>query len=580
MSLSRRELLKLISLASIAGLGSKSVFAERLLPSDPYEIPRFGNVRLLHLTDTHAQLLPIHFREPNVNLGIGGATGKVPHLVGSAFLEHFGIAPDSVGASAFSYLRFEEAAHRYGKVGGFAHLRTLVKQLRAAVGDGNSLLLDGGDTWQGSATALWTRGQDMVDACKLLGVECMVGHWEFTYGEERVKELVENDLKGHIDFLAQNLQDQEFGDPIFKPFVIKEVGGHRVAVIGQAFPYTTIANPSYKVPHWSFGIHEEHLQTVVEEARGQGAEVVVLLSHNGMDVDLKMASRLRGLHVILGGHTHDGIPAPVLVDNPGGKTLVINSGSQGKFLSVLDLEVKGGTVADYHYRLLPVFSNLLAPDPEMTALIDQARKPWLGRLQERIAITETTLYRRGNFNGTFDQVIVDALMAIKGADAALSPGFRWGTTVLAGEEITFEQVMDQTAITYPKVTLNRLTGERIHAIMEDVCDNLFHKDPYYQQGGDMVRTGGIDYVLDPNETIGKRITEIRIGGRPLEEKKEYLVAGWASVNEQPDDLDDIWDVVARYLREKKTLRIERVNTPMLKNVRGNPGIADYLGQTL
>ncbi|CAK0760908.1 S-sulfosulfanyl-L-cysteine sulfohydrolase [Gammaproteobacteria bacterium] len=577
MSLSRRELLKLMGLAGIAGLGGRSVFAERLQPSDPYEIPRFGNVRLLHFTDAHAQLLPVYFREPNVNLGVGGAFGKVPHLVGAAFLEHFGISQDSFGASALSYLRFEETAHRYGKVGGFAHLCTLVKQLRAVVGDGNSLLLDGGDTWQGSATALWTQGQDMVDACKLLGVDCMVGHWEFTYGEERVKQLVEHDLKGRIDFLAQNLQDQEFGDLIFPPFVIKEVGGHRVAIIGQAFPYTSIANPAYKVAHWSFGIREEHLQATIDEARSQGAEVVVLLSHNGMDVDLKMASRVRGLHAILGGHTHDGIPAPVLMDNPGGKTLVINSGSQGKFLSVLDLEVKGATVVDYRYRLLPVFSNLLAPDPGMTALIDQVRKPWLNRLQERIATTETTLYRRGNFNGTFDQLIVDALMAVKGADVALSPGFRWGTTVLAGEEITFEQVMAQTAITYPKVTLSRITGEQLHATLEDICDNLFHKDPYYQQGGDMVRVGGINYVLDPNETIGKRITEIQIGNRPLEAKREYLVAGWASIKEQPDDLDDIWDVVVRYLREKNTVRIERVNTPILKNVRGNPGIADYSG---
>lgn len=578
MSLSRRELIQLIGLASIAKVSSRSVFAEHLQPADPYEVPRFGSVRLLHLTDTHAQLLPIHFREPNVNLGVGGMAGKVPHLVGNAFLEHFGITPDNFGASAFTYLRFEEAARRYGKVGGFAHLSTLVKKLRAMVGDGNSLLLDGGDTWQGSATALWTQGQDMVDACKLLGVDCMVGHWEFTHGEERVKELVENDLKGHIDFLAHNIQDLEFGDQIFKPFVIKEVGGHRVAIIGQAFPYTTIANPAYKIPHWSFGIQEQHLQEMVDEVHDQGAEVVVLLSHNGMDVDLKLASRLRGIHVILGGHTHDGIPAPIIVNNSGGKTLVINSGSQGKFLSVLDLEIKGGTVSDYHYRLLPIFSNLLSPDPEMTALIDKIRAPWSNQLQERIATTETTLYRRGNFNGTFDQVIVDALMAIKGADAAFSPGFRWGTTVLAGEEITLERVMDQTAITYPKVTLTRMTGERIHVILEDVCDNLFHKDPYYQQGGDMVRVGGIDYVLDPNETMGKRITEIKIKDRPIEPKREYLVAGWASVNQQPDDLDDVWTVVTRYLREKKTLRIERVNTPMLKNVRSNPGISDYLNQ--
>ena len=580
MSLSRRELLRLIGLAGMSGFGMRSVFAERLHPADPYETPRFGNVRLLHITDTHAQLLPVHFREPNVNLGLGSAVGMAPHLVGAALLQHFGISPDSFGASALTYLHFEEAAARFGKVGGFAYLRTLIKALRAAAGDGNSLLLDGGDTWQGSATALWTQGQDMVDACKLLGVDCMVGHWEFTYGEERVKQLVANDLKDRIEFLAHNIQDQEFGDPLFKPYVIREVGGQRVAVIGQAFPYTSIANPAYKVPHWSFGIHEENLQTMIDQVRSQGAQVVVLLSHNGMDVDLKMANRLRGLHVILGGHTHDGVPAPILVNNPGGKTLVINSGSQGKFLSVLDLSVKNKDVVDYRFRLLPVFANLLSPDKEMAALIDKTRQPWLGRLQERLAITETTLYRRGNFNGTFDQIIVDALMTMKGADVAFSPGFRWGTTVLAGEEISFEQVMAQTAITYPKVTLTRLRGEQIHSVMEDVCDNLFHQDPYYQQGGDMMRVGGLDYVLNPRETIGKRITEIRIGNRPMEEKREYLVAGWASVNEQPDNLEDIWDIVARYLREKKTVRIARVNTPTLKGVRGNPGIADYLGKIL
>ena len=580
MSLSRRELLRLMGMAGIAGFGIRSAFADPRHPSDPYETPRFGSVRLLHITDTHAQLLPVYFREPNVNLGVGTAIGKVPHLVGDAFLNYFGIRPDHFGAAALTYLRFEEAAHQYGKVGGFAHLRTLVRALRAAVGDGNSLLLDGGDTWQGSATSLWTRGQDMVDASKLLGVDCMVGHWEFTYGEERVQQLVANDLKDRIDFLAHNIQDKEFGDPIFKPFVIKEVAGQRVAIIGQAFPYTSIANPAYKVPHWSFGIHEENLQSIIETVRNQGAEVIVLLSHNGMDVDLKMASRLRGLHVILGGHTHDGIPAPILVNNPGGKTLVINSGSQGKFLSVLDLAVKDRTVVDYRYRLLPVFANLLAPDPEMATLIDKIRAPWTGRLQERLATTETTLYRRGNFNGTFDQVIVEALMTVKGAEVAFSPGFRWGTTVLAGEAITFEHVMDQTAITYPKVTLSRLTGAQIHAIMEDVCDNLFHQDPYYQQGGDMMRVGGLDYVLNPSETIGKRITEIRIGNRPMEEKREYLVAGWASVNEQPDTLEDIWEVVAQYLREKKTIRVDHVNTPTLKNVRGNPGIADYLGRMI
>lgn len=578
MSLSRREFMRIMGLAGVAGFGSRSIWSREA--SDPYEAAPFGQVRLLHFTDCHAQLLPVHFREPNVNLGIGASARKPPHLVGEVFLQHFGVPTGTANAHAFSYLGFEEAARRYGKVGGFAHLSTLVQRLKNEVGDGNSLLLDGGDTWQGSATALWTKGQDMVDACKLLGVNCMVGHWEFTYGEKRVKELVFNDLSGHIDFLAHNIQDQEFGDPIFRPFVLKQVGGHKVAVIGQAFPYTPIANPAYLIPSWSFGIQDGHLQATVDKARAQGAEVVVVLSHNGMDVDLQMASRVRGVDVILGGHTHDGIPAPILVENGSGKTLVVNSGSQGKFLSVLDFEVKDKKVTDYRYRLLPVFSNLIPADPTMSAFIEQLRRPWLDQLRTPLATTETTLYRRGNFNGTFDQVIVDALMTMKGADVAFSPGFRWGTTVLAGEEITFEHVMAQTAITYPKVTLNRMTGRRIHEILEDVCDNLFHRDPYYQQGGDMVRVGGLDYVLDPTQNIGQRISEIQIKGKPLEEKREYLVAGWASVQEQPENLDDIWDVVSRYLREKKHLRIERVNTPKLKNVQGNPGIAQYSGQIL
>jgi sulfur-oxidizing protein SoxB len=580
MSLSRREFVRLLGLAGAAGLLPRSVLAARKQPSDLYEVPKFGSVRLLHFTDCHAQLLPVYFREPNVNLGIGQAKGRAPHVVGKAFLEHFGIPGGGARAHAFTYLDFVEGCRRYGKVGGFAHLATLVKKLRAEAGDGNSLLLDGGDTWQGSGTAYWTKGQDMVDACKLLGVDCMTGHWEFTYGEERVREIVENELDGHMDFLCHNVVDSEFEEPVFEPYAIKDVGGHKVAVIGQAFPYTPIANPRYKIPNWSFGIRDEHAQEMVDEARDQGAEVVVLLSHNGMDVDLKMASRVTGLDAILGGHTHDGMPSPTVVENPGGKTLVTNAGSQGKFLGVLDFEVKNKGVSDFRYRLLPVFSNLLEPDAEMAAFVEQVRKPYLGKLNEKLAVADQALYRRGNFNGSFDQVIVDALMKVKQADTAFSPGFRWGTTVLPGQDITMEHVMDQTGLTYPKVTLTEMTGSTIHTIMEDVCDNLFNKDPYYQQGGDMVRVGGIDYVLDPSQAIGKRITEIHIGGRPMEPKKTYKVAGWASVQPQPDELDDIWDVVATYLREAGTVHLDRINTPKLKNVKGNPGIADYEGDIL
>ena len=580
MSLSRREFIRLLGMAGAAGMLPASAFAARKQPGDMYEVPKFGDVRLLHFTDCHAQLQPVYFREPNVNLGIGHAFGKAPHVVGRSFLKHFDIKGDAL-SHAFTYLDFDEGAHRFGKVGGFAHLATLVKRLRDQVGDGNSLLLDGGDTWQGSGTALWTNGQDMVDACKLLGVDCMTGHWEFTYGAERVTEIVENDLEGHIDFLCQNVVDTEFEDPVFKPYTMKEVNGHRVAVIGQAFPYTPIANPRYKIPDWSFGIRDESAQEVVDKVREEeGAEVVVLLSHNGMDVDLKMASRVSGLDAIFGGHTHDGVPSPTLISNSTGKTLVTNAGSQGKFLGVMDFEVRNKKVSDFQYRLLPVFSNELPADAEMQALVDKIRAPYLDKLNEKLAVADTAMYRRGNFNGTFDQVIVDALMEARSADAAFSPGFRWGTSVLPGDDITFEHVMDQTGLTYPKVTLNEMSGETIHTIMEDVCDNLFNTDPYYQQGGDMVRVGGIDYVLDPRETIGKRITEVHIGGKPLKPKKTYMVAGWASVQEQPDSLDDIWDVVAAHLRGIKEVKLDKVNLPKLKNVKGNPGLADYSGEIL
>lgn len=580
MSLSRREFIRLLGIAGAAGMLPHSAFAARKQPVDPYELPPFGNVRLMHFTDCHAQLKPVYFREPNVNLGYGDAFGRAPHIVGKDFLRHFGIEDDRL-AHAFTYLDFVEGSRHFGKVGGFAHLATLVKRLRADAGDGNSLLLDGGDTWQGSGTALWTNGQDMVDACKQLGVDCMTGHWEFTYGEDRVREIVQNDLAEAMDFLCQNVVDSDFEEPVFEPYAIKEVGGHRVAVIGQAFPYTPIANPRYKIPGWSFGIRDESAQELVDQVREEeGAEVVVLLSHNGMDVDLKMASRVSGLDAIFGGHTHDGMPSPTLVSNASGKTLVTNAGSQGKFLGVMDFEVKNKKVSDYRYRLLPVFSNELAADPEMDALITKIRAPYLDKLSEKLATADVPLYRRGNFNGTFDQVIVDALMQARDADAAFSPGFRWGTSVLPGDDITFEHVMDQTGLTYPKVTLTEMSGEMIHRIMEDVCDNLFNADPYYQQGGDMVRVGGIDYVLDPSETIGKRITEIQVGGKPINPKKTYMVAGWASVQEQPDSLEDIWDLVAGYLRSSGEVKLDEVKLPKLKNAANNPGLADYGGQVL
>ena len=574
MSISRREFLQMLAVASAAGvsLSGAAGAAHRVgKPSDLYELPAFGNVSLLHYTDCHAQLLPIWFREPSINLGIASMRGNAPHLVGKAFLDKFGIQPGSAEAHAFTYLGFEQAAKKYGKVGGFAHLSTLVKKLRAQ--RPGALLLDGGDTWQGSATSLWTDAQDMVDAQKLLGVDIMTAHWEMTYGAERVTEIIEKDFKGSIDFVAQNIIDNEWEEQVFKPYVIREINGIPTAIIGQAFPYTPIANPRFMVPDWSFGIRDDSMQKMVDQARGEGAQVVVVLSHNGMDVDLKMASRVSGIDAIMGGHTHDAVPAPVIVSNPGGKTLVTNAGSNTKFLSVLDFDVKNGKVRDFRYHLVPVFANLLDPDPEMATYIDKVRAPFKDKLDEELAVTDDLLYRRGNFNGTFDQLICDALMEVQGAQMAFSPGFRWGVSVLPGEAITMDHVMTQTAITYPTVTLNNLSGTRIKEILEDVADNLFNEDPYYQQGGDMVRVGGLKYSIDPTQPIGKRITDMELDGSPVQANKEYPVAGWASVA-QPMDGRPVWDVVAEYLRDIKTVHISDLNEPKIKGAKGNPGYAE------
>jgi len=570
----RREFLNVLAAAAAAGfpLAAREALAQGNAAA-MYDVARFGNVSLLHFTDCHAQLLPIYFREPSVNIGVGDFAGKPPHLVGEALLRHFGIKPGTIDAHALTYLDFVAAAKTYGKVGGFAHLATLVRRLKAS--RPQALLLDGGDTWQGSATALWTRGQDMVDACKLLGVDVMTGHWEFTLGADRVKEIVARDFAGKVDFVAQNIKTADFGDPVFPPYTIRTVNGVPVAIVGQAFPYTPIANPRYFVADWTFGIQDEALQKVVDEARGKGAQAVVLLSHNGMDVDLKLASRVRGIDAILGGHTHDGVPAPTIVANGGGRTLVTNAGSNGKFLAVLDLDVRGSKVADFRYKLLPIFSDLLPADPAMGALIDKVRAPYKAKLEERLAVTEGLLYRRGNFNGTFDQLLLDGLMAEKNAEIAFSPGFRWGTSLLPGQAITFEHLMDQTAITYPYVTVNELTGEMIKTILEDVADNLFNPDPYYQQGGDMVRVGGLGYAIDPRAKMGSRITRMTLSGKPLDAAKKYKVAGWAPVSEEAKAAggEPIWDVIARYLRAQKTVAPCALNLPQVEGVAGNPGMA-------
>ena len=574
MSMNRREFLQVLAVAAAGGMSLSSDFAraERSAAA-MYELPRFGNVSLLHMTDCHAQLLPIHFREPDVNLGVADMMGRAPHLVGETFLKHFGIRPGSIDAHAFTYLDFAQAARTYGKVGGFAHLATLVKQMKAS--RPGALLLDGGDTWQGSGTALWSKAQDMVDACKLLGVDIMTLHWESTYGAERVKEIEGNDFKDHIDIVAQNVKTTDFEDPVFKPYVIRKINDVPVAIIGQAFPYTPIANPRYFTPEWSFGIQDERMQEMVDEARGKGAQVIVVLSHNGMDVDIKMASRVTGIDVIFGGHTHDGMPAPTIVENASGKTLVTNAGSNGKFLAVMDLDVRDGKVQDFRYKLLPVFSNLLPADPQMAAYIEKVRSPYLDKLGEKLAVTEGLLYRRGNFNGSWDQLILDALMAEKDAEIAFSPGFRWGTSLLPGDTITMELLLDQTAITYPYTTVTEMKGSLIKTILEDVCDNLFNPDPYYQQGGDMVRVGGLQYDCDPLAGMGKRIDNMSLGGKPIDPGKTYKVAGWAPVAEEARDAggEPVWDVVARYLRAQKVISQRKLNQPQLKGMKGNPGMA-------
>ncbi len=590
MSISRREFVKLMGLAGAAGLTPSSIFAARKQPSDMYDVPKFGNATLLHFTDCHAQLNPIYFREPNVNLGIGYGYGKPPHIVGHKLLEHFHIKPGTPEAHAFTYLNFVEDAHRFGKVGGFAHLKTLVDNLRASRGHGNTLLMDGGDTWQGSGTAFYTRGKDMVGACNLLGVDVMTGHWEFTYLE---KEVLDNIKAFKGEFVAQNVNvredalfDYKYADSpgfdedsghAFKPYTIKKLGDVRVAIIGQAFPYTPIANPQRFIPDWTFGINDEGMQTVVDEVRAkEKPDVVVVLSHNGMDVDLKMASRVTGIDAIFGGHTHDGMPEPTIVKNKGGKTLVTNAGSNGKFLGVMDLDVRGGKLRDFRYRLLPVFSNMLPADKTMQAYVDKARAPYKDKLGEKLGVADQLLYRRGNFNGTFDQIICDALNEGQDAQISLSPGFRWGTTVLPGQSITMDHVMDQCGMTYPETYRREMTGTDIKNILEDVCDNLFNTDPYYQQGGDMVRVGGMDYVCAPAEKMGKRITDMRLdNGTKVEADKKYVVAGWATVGSKSPGRP-VWDLVADYLRARDTVSVKKINTPKLIGVKGNPGLEDYM----
>ncbi len=573
MNLSKREFMQVLGAGVMAGLPMASHAQKDTADAEGlYDMPRFGQVSFFHMTDCHAQLLPVYFREPHMNLGAGKAKGQLPHLVGEHLLKATGVQAGTALAHALTSLNFETAAQRYGKVGGFAHLATLVKRMRSA--RPGALLLDGGDTWQGSATALWTRGQDMVDACRLLGVDVMTGHFEFTYGQDRVNELVEQLQNSGTAFVAHNIKTRDFGDPVFKPYVMHEMNGVPCAVIGQAFPYTPIANPRYLVADWEFGIQEEHLQTTIAQARAQGAQVVVLLSHNGMDVDLKLASRVSGLDAILGGHTHDGMPVAKVVANASGQTLVTNAGSNGKFLGVLDLQVKNKQVTDYRYKLMPVFAHLLPTDAPMQALIDRIRAPYLDKLQTTLAVTEGGLNRRGNFNGTGDQLLLDAMLDVQSAEIAFSPGFRWGTTLLPGQAITREWLMDMTATTYSYATVTQMRGSMVKTILEDVADNLFNPDPYYQQGGDMVRVGGLSYSCNPLAPMGQRISRMSLHGRALEADKMYKVAGWAPVSEEASrqNLPPIWSLVEQWLGAQGGRVTARVpNIPDLQAVLPDPG---------
>lgn len=546
--LSRREFLQ-VAAATAAMLPTgwgRALAQQRLTQSELLRFEPLGNVTLVHIADLHAQLVPIYFREPSVNLGVGAAKGLVPHLTGRAFLDHYRIAAGSPSAYALTSDDFAALAASYGRLGGLDRIATIVKAIRAERGD-RVVFLDGGDTWQNSYTSLAAKGQDMVDCMALLKPDAMTGHWEFTLGEKRVKELV-----GQIGFpfLAQNVRDTEWEEPVFKASVTYERGGVAVAVIGQALPYTPIANPRWMMPNWSFGIREDELRKEVERVRKAGAHLVVLLSHNGFDLDRKLASRVAGIDVILTAHTHDALPAVVKV----GKTLLIASGSHGKFVSRLDLDVQGGEVKNYRFKLIPVFADEIAPDPAMAAKIAEVRAPHEKMLREAIGRTDTLLYRRGNFDGTLDDVICDALLAERDAEIALSPGFRWGNSLLPGADITREDIYNATAITYPAAYRTKMTGERLKDVLEDVADNLFNPDPYYQQGGDMVRVGGLSYTIDINAKMGSRISDLRLRrtGAPLAADKEYVVTGWASVN-QGTEGPPVWDVVTDYIRKQGTV---------------------------
>lgn len=555
--LTRRDFLQ-VTAATAALLGSgvniaRAAANQAITQDELLKFDSVGQVTLLNFTDIHAQLMPTYFREPSVNLGVGEVFGLPPHLTGEAFLKHFGLMAGTPDAYAFSSVDFSQLAGEYGRIGGLAHMATLIKAIRAQR-PSNTLLIDCGDTWQGSYTSLATQGEDMVDAMNALGVDVMVPHWEFTYGAERVQELIS---KLNFPFLAGNVIDNEWQEKVFDSTAHFERGGVKIAVVGQAFPYTPVANPRYLIPDWSFGIRDEMVQESVDKARAEGAELVVLASHNGFDVDRKLASRVNGIDVILTGHTHDAIPGVIEVNN----TLLVATGSHGKFLGRLDLDVQGGKIKSYNYKLMPVFSDAIAPDPEMQAVVDGIRAPHQKIIGEKLGTTNSLLYRRGNFNGTFDDLICNAIMEERDTQISLSPGFRWGTSLIPGQDITVDDVYTQTSITYPNVYRSEMSGETIKLILEDVADNLFNPDPYYQQGGDMVRVGGMGYRIDIQKSIGSRISEMTMlsTGESIDASKTYTVGGWASVNEGTQG-PPVFDLVSDYIRKKKVIDIQPNNS--------------------
>lgn len=554
MDVTRRDFMLLAAIAAAGAPGlSVRALAQAMTPERLLDFQALGNVTLLHMTDSHATLLPVYYREPDTLIGVGPEAGQPPNITGEALLKRYGFARGSAEAYAFSHLDFAELAAKYGRFGGYAHIATLVKRIQAER-PGRTLLLDGGDTIQGSATSLWTQGRDMVEVMNALGVEVLAAHWEFTFGIDKMKEYFGDlEKKGLFkgDFVAHNVKDLTWDEPVFKPWTIREVGGVRIGVIGQAFPYTPISHPRHFVPDLTFGIQEDNVQKRVDELRDQEkVDLVVLLSHNGFAVDMKLAAQVKGLDVILGGHTHDAIPVALEV----GKTLVIQSGAHGKYLSRLDLDVSDRRIRGWRYKLFPVLSQYLPADAGMEKVIKDIRAPYEKKMSEVLAVSDSLLYRRGNFNGTFDEIVLDALMKHYDAQVAFSPGFRWGVTIVPGQPITVEDVFTHTSLTYPNSWVRDMTGAEIKEIMEDVADNLFNPDPYYRQGGDMVRMGGLTYAIDPKQKQGSRISDIRIGGKPMDLARKYKATGWASMNQV--DGPPAYDVVIDYLRKAKRVKLD------------------------